>query len=201
MIRNNNINDRRFLDRFDHPREGKFQDFPNEKIESHSKETLEILSNEELIRWTRDSYENNQHILYQLEGIAKREKILRDYYEGVKEKMGIKALMEIKVLPPFLNGYYNPEENRIVISAELVQHIEFETAIQTILHESRHAYQFMCVQNRELSKESRETLDTWQNNINNYVDASEDFEDYYKQPIERDARDFSEQIINHILNK
>lgn len=201
MIRNGNSNNRGILDWTDIQGESKLRDIPIKSAEFLSVGVIEIPSNDDLVRWTRSFFEDDQHTLYQLEGIAKRETILREYFDGVKEEMGITAALEIKTLPLFVNGYYNPETDRIVISASFVNHPKFDSAVQTILHESRHAYQFKCVKHRALSKESKEKLDEWQNNIEAYVDAAEDFEDYYKQPIERDAREFSELIINQSRKK
>lgn len=77
-------------------------------------------------------------------------------------------------------------------------------ALQTYLHEFRHSYQHEqitrfekpqfqnLVDNRELARE-------WSGNIQDYRSPEMDYENYYNQPVESDARDFADQIVKRLF--
>lgn len=65
---------------------------------------------------------------------------------------------------------------------------------KTIRHELRHAYQYAVVNGFiPADGESIEQIMIWQDNINNYIPSSRDFDAYYEQPIEYDAHRFAFQ--------
>lgn len=73
------------------------------------------------------------------------------------------------------------------------------SALETYLHEYRHGYQheqaarFENPQFRNLV-DNRELAEAWSENIRNYTAPEVDFETYYNQPLESDARDFANQV-------
>ena len=93
-------------------------------------------------------------------------------------------------------GFYSSGDNSVTINEYVIQEygVEdgYDSVFDTVLHELRHAYQFAAVADSSKFEVSTETINTWRENINNYVGA-EDFEAYRNQPIEVDARDFGDE--------
>lgn len=77
-------------------------------------------------------------------------------------------------------------------------------ALETYLHEYWHSYQHEqitrfekpqfqnLVDNHELARE-------WAGNVQDYRNPELDYESYYNQPVESDARDFADQIVTRLL--
>lgn len=72
--------------------------------------------------------------------------------------------------------------------------VDYETMMETLLHEGRHAYQEYNISTREVMSE-REVTEVWAENMEHYIDPLYDYEGYFKQPIEQDARDFASEVI------
>lgn len=79
--------------------------------------------------------------------------------------------------------------------------IMLEHVVSTMIHELRHIMQFqiMTLRNTHQVPYSRRTL--WRYNVKHYIDASEDFEGYQKQPLEWDARNFTNRVWQQSYNK
>jgi hypothetical protein len=74
-------------------------------------------------------------------------------------------------------------------------------AIDTVLHEGRHAYQRDVVENR-IKHLNSEQAQIWKENADVYVNNSEKmFLVYYNQPLERDAQDYAYNELNKIAEK
>lgn len=76
-----------------------------------------------------------------------------------------------------------------------------EHTVSTMIHEMRHImqYQIMTLRNTHNTPYNRRSL--WRYNVKHYIDAAEDFEGYQKQPIEWDARNFTNRIWRLAYNK
>ena len=67
-------------------------------------------------------------------------------------------------------------------------------AMQTTIHEGRHAYQNDCAKGRINNLESEKKLSSWKKNVNEYNDFGNDvrsYSNYRFQPIEDDANNFA----------
>lgn len=76
-------------------------------------------------------------------------------------------------------------------------------ALRTYAHEFRHSYQAEqaarydkpqfrnLVDNAEAAKE-------WSENLRHYITPNEDYDAYRNQPVERDARDFAEELVKQV---
>lgn len=62
--------------------------------------------------------------------------------------------------------------------------------LNTVVHETRHAYQHAAIDNPNLYVVSNETISQWKNNIDDYTKPVEGYNSYYEQPIEWDANGF-----------
>ena len=73
-------------------------------------------------------------------------------------------------------------------------------ALETILHEGRHAYQHHIIHNKKLRfyhfKEKK-----WKQNYSGYISSKEDSAIYAMQPIERDAQKYAIKQMNQFYSK
>jgi hypothetical protein len=67
--------------------------------------------------------------------------------------------------------------------------------IDTITHEARHQFQAEVIANPERFEIPAETVAEWKADFENYISPQDDFEGYYKQSIEKDAREFAENVM------
>jgi len=76
--------------------------------------------------------------------------------------------------------------------------------LNTLAHETRHELQERWIDHYEQTGEvpkgmTREQMIKLQENNNNYVDPKDDFEGYWKQPVEADAREFGTKYAEKVL--
>lgn len=88
-------------------------------------------------------------------------------------------------------GYYSPEENKIYLNEHQLNDGK-ETA-DTIAHEARHCWQYERAADPQTEQDY-----AFKENIENYVDANVNFEQYCTQLIEVDARDYAADITKQI---
>ena len=79
-------------------------------------------------------------------------------------------------------------------------------ALQTYLHEFRHGYQHEQIVRFEKPQfqnlvDDRELAEDWSRNVKEYQDPEADYESYYNQPLESDARDFAAQITGRLFSE
>ena len=92
-------------------------------------------------------------------------------------------------------GAYDPSANQININSALLAESSPAQALGTYFHEERHAQQHNAARFPELS-DNPEQAQEWRDNFKNYISPNEDFEGYYKQPVEADARDYSSKRLS-----
>ena len=112
-------------------------------------------------------------------------------YWGIPFKLDIKFSDS---LDSSTKGYYSHTKHMICINNKMLRDEEGVDALNTAIHEVRHAYQHaMCDAYTKLSPEERNLIcfygvDKWCENINKYADGNENYEAYVSQVLERDAR-------------
>lgn len=117
---------------------------------------------------------------------------IKDLVKNIGKELDIKHIPEIELAPDGdFYGYYDPDANKIVINGKYLD--DPSGVVNTIAHETRHAYQHMRAEN----------ITTWEDalykvNFDNYIspitlsDGSYlFFKDYYDQYVEVDARAFA----------
>lgn len=77
-------------------------------------------------------------------------------------------------------------------------------ALQTYLHEFRHAYQHEQIARFEKPQfqnlvDNSERAEEWSRNVKSYQNPDVDYESYFNQPLESDARDFADQITDQLF--
>lgn len=112
-----------------------------------------------------------------------------DYFPGEPYTNPKDGLTYIK------NGYYSDDSRSIHMSTYNLKNRTFEQNMTTLVHEMRHAYQHEVARHPDKYTISEDTARSWEYNINHYKTIEKDgFQAYRSQPIEQDARDFSENI-------
>ena len=67
--------------------------------------------------------------------------------------------------------------------------------LNTILHESRHAFQNKCIINPDSVTVKNNIIDVWKDNFDNYISPIFDFEAYENQEIEKDANYYADSVM------
>ncbi len=123
---------------------------------------------------------------------------------GVGKDAGIRVTTE--KIDKFTMGYYMDSEKLIVINIAHICSDDIAENIDTVAHETFHAYQHYVVSsvdfNSDFVKTSKYYSDAreWKENINNYISASSDFSAYQAQPLEADASEYaSERVEEYML--
>lgn len=136
---------------------------------------------------------------------AEKERVIRSIALIEKEELGIGNEVEISVsskkMPDNTYGYYIDLSKEIFINYKHLNEDTIENVLQTILHEMHHAfvyytvdsinYEAKLVQDNYYYKQARE----WKENLDNYISSDSDFDEYQNQPIEADARAYSEERV------
>ena len=127
------------------------------------------------------------------ERVAALERLLQ--YESEKLGMPPVPLAAARLRPTVL-GEFDPADNDIHVDLDMLQEADAKRAMETLLHEAYHAFQFYLID--EIDWEADYTQNayfnearSWLENKENYVSGAEDFDAYYEQPLERSARWYS----------
>ncbi len=107
----------------------------------------------------------------------------------------------VKDMPEGSYGYCSASEGIICLNSLYLESNEFNDYaenLDTIIHEGRHAYQNYNCFVRDVDNEN--PVDVWTINEIFYIPPEWDFEGYWNQPIEVDARAFAEAVKSPILN-
>ena len=95
-----------------------------------------------------------------------------------------------------LGGSYSPGSNTIEINANGNAFDDPRTAIRTLVHEARHAYQ-----EQQGKKSNTDYQKMCGYNNDNYTSSSHDYVRYKEQYIERDSRKFGHNTVNKVISE
>ena len=87
--------------------------------------------------------------------------------------------------------------NKIYINANILRMDDpsmLEHIVSTVIHEMRHLMQRQIASLQNTWGTSYERRHLWRYNIAHYIDSNEDFRAYQEQPIEWDARNFTNRV-------
>ena len=126
-----------------------------------------------------------------------RAEYIKDFYANYSDASGYNPPLEFKDMPLNNMGAYNPETNTITLNSKLLENDNPQTTMETILHESRHAFQQYAVDHPWRVTVDSNTIATWEDNFNYYIRPEWDFEAYEKQPLEADANSYAENVMNN----
>lgn len=134
--------------------------------------------------------------------IEERKQILQDYMNEVIKVYGLKDVNvninwdpDAKYTSKSITwGYYTHGTHTVTLNeaalADSVGNWDSYDLLETVSHELRHAYQHEAIDHPTQFMVSKETIDTWKNNFDNYINSDTDYDAYRAQPVEVDARDF-----------
>lgn len=134
---------------------------------------------------------------------------LNEYYIRAGENLGINTKGVIVEYMPSEAGTttfgYNAGDGYIHINQECVDDpSQFKEILDTATHEMRHQFQNDAVVNyAEYSDIPKDVIEQWEYELTpgNYIDPDYDFQGYYEQAIESDARDFAENVLESYTEK
>ena len=147
------------------------------------------------IELVRDFYNDGADIDFAEKGLMGRCEIVSDFYESVKDTMGIDAELSFANKPENVCGGYNPSTNSIELNAKYLENPDCKELMNTILHESRHAFQQKCIENPDSVTVKNNIIEVWKDNMKNYILPGYDFEAYENQEIEKDANYFADSVM------
>ncbi len=157
--------------------------------------------------------QNLQTELEQIQGIQDWEKLNPDQRLGVLQEVNNKIAEAYGFSPNDVKalameegdlGGFNPDTKDIEINSDLIANNNSTDALETIAHESRHAYQQHLVDTlardpMSLSDSDRALAERWQGNLDNYISPDEDYEAYASQPVEADAEGWATDTFMGLL--
>ncbi len=156
---------------------------------------------EELAEYTGDNWTelNIEERVDFLQHIANAEK----RYLGLNYSLEVKAI----VLENGLSAQYDQKEKVIEINYDYLKKCKLEEAISSLAHECRHAYQWALIDLYESSSDEQKKLYVFAyvpefiENFKNYKnnDNVSNYDEYYNQMVEVDARAYSEIATEDIL--
>lgn len=110
--------------------------------------------------------------------------------------------LNFEAMDSSLYGFFSSETKDITINSLYVNSNDFgdyREMLDTLIHEGRHAYQDYNIDIREVHSDASETK-AWEHNFDHYVDGNWDFQSYFNQPVEKDAREFAEAALDLFLD-
>ena len=119
------------------------------------------------------------------------------------KKIGVECGINIKGvqffwIPPEVSGYENGDGYLHLNMKYIADPTLKEDALNTLLHEARHAYQKAVISVPDKYDIDRNMVDVWKNNFDNYLSADKfGYFRYYMQPVEVDARDFAKYVLEN----
>ena len=165
---------------------------PFVEVEAMEKECTDIVT---------DFFNKGLDFKYTEGGLEERLNIANDFYDEVKHSMGISAELEFVDMPPYKLGAYSNRFDTISLNSKYLENADCTSLLDTILHESRHAFQHRAIDNPKSVSLDAKTRESWNVNITNFILHILDFASYEKQHIEVDANTFAENIMtNGLIN-
>lgn len=133
--------------------------------------------------------------------VGARLEYIQDLHSSFSDSLWGQSKLQFEPMSPFDMGYHNPELKVIAINEMLLEDSDPREIILTDLHEIRHDFQNRAVNMPYSVDVDKETINLWKDNFDNYISPELDFEAYYKQPVEVDARTFASMIYDNAINK
>ncbi len=94
-------------------------------------------------------------------------------------------------------GFYSEEIRGIMLNTLFLacdSDYALNVMINTVIHECKHAMQHDAVAGRKTHGYSKELIEKWRTNFQDYIQPEESDEGYVKQPVEWDASGFAESV-------
>lgn len=115
----------------------------------------------------------------------------------IADIMGISYKKLVWIDNDSICGFYNYEDGFIALNPVYLATNDEKLLtifVNTIIHECKHGRQFLAINGVELGY-SKDLINKWKRNFEDYISPKESDEGYLKQPLEIDAFYFANQII------
>lgn len=139
--------------------------------------------------------------------LDERTDIINEYYIKAGENLGIETKGVI-VEPMYSDSGittmgYNSGDGYIHINEAVLEDPSMlGQVLDTATHEMRHQFQTDVLANSNAFSDIPDpVMDTWDYEFRNYISAEYDYEGYYNQAIECDARDFADNVLESYMDK
>lgn len=135
---------------------------------------------------------------------------LNEYYIRAGENLGIQTKgVIIETMPcetpGMVNFGYNSGDGYIHLNADVLNDpTQFSQILDTATHEMRHQFQSdVLAAPHNFSDIPQDVMAAWEYELDprNYISPDYDYQGYYEQAIERDARDFAEDVLRTYTQK
>lgn len=130
---------------------------------------------------------------------AERQTMIRNVVARINQIQGtnitdVRFFYEAPQNGMITNGYYRDANRSVNINT---YGTDFESVMTTVVHEMRHAYQHQVTRDPDSYIVSEANARSWDDNFDHYISGDTDYAAYRAQPVEQDARDFSEGVDYH----
>ncbi len=193
------IEDFEYIERADNIQAGVEQTTSAERLDlTVTKEFCDVCEFEDRTAWAvqnfleRDAYREPP---YAEASVEQRAEYMREFHDNFNEMSGYSDNLHFSNGMRWNNlGAFSPGSKRIELNARLLNESNPRNLMETIMHESRHAYQDYAVNHPEKVSVDPRTIAIWDYNFKHYISAEYDYEAYYHQPVEADANDFANRM-------
>lgn len=154
----------------------------------------EVFSEDVIVNWSEFS-------------LDKKADKINEYYVKAGQNLGIDTkgvVVEPMYSRPGMTSFgYNGGDGYIHVNATVLEDPGmFRQILDTATHEMRHQFQNDVISNPSaFSDLSEQVIGTWEYEFKNYISPDYDYQGYYEQAIESDARDFSENVMQSYMRK
>ena len=127
--------------------------------------------------------------------IEQRAEYMIDFHNNFCELSGYSDNLHFSdKMKPYNYGAFDPETKEIELNVDLLRDKDPRQVMETIMHETRHAYQDFAINHPDKVSVDQKTIQEWKYNFDHYIPGELDFEAYFNQPVEADANDFAERM-------
>lgn len=133
---------------------------------------------------------------------------LNEYYIRAGENLGIdtKGVIIEPIsceTPGMISFGYNSGDGYIHLNADVVDDpSQLRQVLDTATHEMRHQFQNDAIASPyNFSDIPQDVWNAWDYEMKHYINPDYDYQGYYEQAIECDARNFSEDVLNAYMGK
>ena len=185
--------DQRFYRSLEGASDGQLEKFHFPWQEIHNKDVIDdVTMKKGCIDRVGQFFNEGKDLDFAEKGLEGRSEIAHQFYDGIKQEMGISAKLSFDpTMSPKELGGFDPFTNTITLNSKYLESPDCTELMETIIHESRHAYQKRCVDYPELSTVSDKVKAAWKENFDHYIRPQDDFVAYENQEIEKDANYFA----------
>ena len=132
---------------------------------------------------------------YEKANIEERAQYLKEFHDNFNEVTGYTNNLHFREnMNPENLGAFNPETKQIDLNERLLLEDDPQQVMETIMHESRHAFQDFAVNHPEQVSVDKETINMWEYNFKHYTRLELVFETDVNHAVEADDNYCSERM-------